>query len=923
MSARSNAVAPASILFCVLVLGAWLGAQAPVSKETQPPAKPAAPAVPKTGPAAALPPLIDREQFFGDPEISGAQISPDGRYVAFLRPFRGVGNIWVKGAAEPFEKARPMTADAARPISQYFWSRDGKFILFAQDQGGNENYNIYAVSPAAAPAQGADVPAAKNLTEAKNVRAAIYAVPKADPDAIFVGLNDRDPAWHDLYMVKVSTGERTLVSRNTERITGYVFDLKGQLRLVTRAPENGDTEVLRVDPGDKLTKIYACSVFETCGPVQFHKDGGRIYFQTNKGETDLVRLVLLDLQTGAETVVESDPMKRVDFGGALFSDRTDDLVATVYVDDRQRISWKDKAFEADYKFLVSKLPGREVELGSSTLDERLFLVSARSDVDPGATYLFDRAAKTLTLQYRLRDKLPSSALATMTAIRYPSSDGLEIPAYLTLPKGVPAKNLPLVVVPHGGPWARDVWGYDSLSQFLANRGYAVLQPNFRGSTGFGKRFLDAGNRQWGDRMQDDITWGVKYLVARGTVDAKRVGILGGSYGGYATLAGVAFTPDVYAAAVSIVGPSNLLTLLNSIPPYWEAGRKVFHERMGDPNTPEGKTQLERQSPLNSASKIRTPLMVIQGANDPRVNKRESDQIVVALRDRKFPVEYLVAPDEGHGFANPVNNMAAFAAAEKFLAKYLGGRFQETMPPSVAARLGRIRVDPRTLRGTESEGAIATPKPGLPLAPGTFTYRAVIALGGQSREMSVTTEIKDDAEGWAITDTATTPASGANPGGTVVDRALVDKATLLLKKRTLTQGPNQIEYVVVGGKVVGQFLVGGQTRPFSADIGGELFNDAAGLYQSVATLPFAPDYKVAFRTFDVQVQRVRTVRLRVLGSEQVTVPAGAFDAFKIELANADDEGKTTVWVAKDSRKVVKFVGVRPQLQGATVTSELVK
>ncbi len=421
----------------------------------------------------------------------------------------------MKGVAEPFEKARPMTADTARPISQYFWSRDGKFILFAQDQGGNENYNIFAVSPAASPAQGADVPAAKNLTEAKNVRAAIYAVPKADPDAIFVGLNDRDPAWHDLYKVKISTGERTLVSRNTERITGYVFDLKGQLRLVTRAPENGDTEVLRVDPGDKLTKIYTCNVFETCGPVQFHKDGARVYFQTNKGDADLVRLALLDVQTGAETLVESDPMKRVDFGGALFSDRTDDLLATVYVDDRQRISWKDKAFEADYTLLTSKLPGREVELGSSTLDERLFLVSARSDVDPGATYLFDRTAKTLTLQYRLRDKLPSSALATMTAIRYPSSDGLEIPAYLTLPRGVPAKNLPLVVVPHGGPWARDVWGYDPLSQFLANRGYAVLQPNFRGSTGFGKRFLDAGNRQWGDRMQDDITWGVKYLVARG------------------------------------------------------------------------------------------------------------------------------------------------------------------------------------------------------------------------------------------------------------------------------------------------------------------------------------------------------------------------------------------------------------------------
>ena len=391
----------------------------------------------------------------------------------------------------------------------------------------------------------------------------------------------------------------------------------------------------------------------------------------------------------------------------------------------------------------------------------------------------------------------------MTAIRYPSSDGLEIPAYLTLPKGVPAKNLPLVVVPHGGPWARDVWGYDPLSQFLANRGYAVLQPNFRGSTGFGKRFLDAGNRQWGDRMQDDITWGVKYLVARGTVDAKRVGILGGSYGGYATLAGVAFTPDVYAAAVSIVGPSNLLTLLNSIPPYWEAGRKVFHERMGDPNTPEGKTQLERQSPLNSASKIRTPLMVVQGANDPRVNKRESDQIVVALRDRKFPVEYLVAPDEGHGFANPVNNMAAFAAAERFLAKYLGGRFQETMPPEVAARLGKIRVDPRTLRATEPDGAIADAQAGraagardVHLPRGHRARRAVTRDVGDHRHQRRRRGLDDHRYG---DHAGVGRQPGRHRGG---PRASWTRRRCCSGSARSRRGSNQIEYVVAGGKVVG-------------------------------------------------------------------------------------------------------------------------
>lgn len=280
----------------------------------------------------------------------------------------------------------------------------------------------------------------------------------------------------------------------------------------------------------------------------------------------------------------------------------------------------------------------------------------------------------------------------MTAIRYPSSDGLEVPAYLVLPKGLPAKKLPLMVFPHGGPWGRDEWGYHSYAQFLANRGYAVLLPNFRGSTGYGKAFLDAGNRQWGQKMQDDITWGVQYLIKEGIADPKRVGIMGGSYGGYATLAGVAFTPDLYAAAVDIVGPSNLLTLLNSIPPYWEAFKKVFYLRMGDPSTEEGKAQLVKQSPLTAADQIKTPLMVVQGANDPRVNQAESEQIVNALRKRGFPVAYLLAPDEGHGFARPENNMAMLAAAEKFLATYLGGRYQQSMSPAVASRLKEITVD---------------------------------------------------------------------------------------------------------------------------------------------------------------------------------------------------------------------------------------
>jgi dipeptidyl aminopeptidase/acylaminoacyl peptidase len=645
---------------------------------------------------AELPPLIDRQLYFGDPEISGAQISPDGKYLAFLKPHNDVRNIWVKRTDEAFEKARPITADTKRPIRGYFWSRDAKYILYVQDQGGDENFNVHAVDPAAAPAAGSPVPAARNLTDMKGIRALIYAVPKKTPDVMYVGLNERDKAWHDLYSLEISTGKRTLLRTNDMRATAWVFDLDGKLRLATRVAENGDNEILRVD--DKgFTKIYSCTVFEACAPNQFHTDGKRVYMISNHGAgIDLSRLVLLDVQSSREELVETDPDKRVDIAGMIFSPRTDELVATAYLDDKGvRILWRDPARKADYDYLRGKLPGREFSL-RATDDEQLWLVGASADVEPGETYLFDRRTKNLTLQYRVFEKLPRDSLANTTPIRYPSSDGLEIPAYLTLPKGVAAKNLPLLVMPHGGPWARDQWSYNGFTQFFANRGFAVLQPNFRGSTGYGRKFLDAGNKQFGDKMQDDVTWGVKHLVKEGIADPKRVAIFGGSYGGYATLAGVAFTPDLYAAAASFVGPSNLITLLNTIPPYWESIRMLFHKRMGDPSTPEGRAQLERQSPLNSVQKIKTPLLVIQGANDPRVKQSESDQIVIALRDRGFPVEYLVAQDEGHGFARPVNNMATSAALEKFLAKHIGTRHQESMPPDVAQRLKELTVDPKTV-----------------------------------------------------------------------------------------------------------------------------------------------------------------------------------------------------------------------------------
>jgi dipeptidyl aminopeptidase/acylaminoacyl peptidase len=890
-------------LFCLVLLVATVGAK---DKDKKPVA------------ASGLPPIIDRELIFGNPEIASAELSPDGKYVAFLKPWKDTRNVYVKGVDEPFSAARLLTTETKRPVAGFFWTWDSKYVLYVKDNAGDENFNVYAVDPAAKPPAGADAPSSRDLTGLKAVRVQIYELPKADPDIAYIGLNDRDKAWHDLYKLKISTGEKTLVRKNTDRITGWNFDLKGNLRLASRAAENGDTEILRVDP-DKFTKIYSCDVFESCGAIRFHKDGKHVYFETNKGaDINLVSLMLLDPETGKTELVESDPLKRVDLGGARFSEATDELALTIYVDEHRRRYYRDKEFETDLKWLEAKFPGKEVSIASDTRDERTWLINASSDIEPGETYLFDRKKHKLALQYKIREKLPREALATMMPVKYKSSDGLEIPAYLTLPKGVPAKNLPTVIFPHGGPWARDFWGYNGYAQFLANRGYAVLSPNFRGSTGYGKKFLNAGNKEWGRKMQDDITWGVKYLIDQGISDPKRVGIFGGSYGGYATLAGVAFTPDVYTAAVDLFGPSNLITLLDSIPPYWEPIRKLFYERMGDPTNPEGKALLVERSPLTSASKIKTPLMIAQGANDPRVNHAESEQIVIALRDRGFPVEYLLIPDEGHGFARPVNNMASIMATEQFLAKYLDGRAQQGGTPEVVARLKEVTVDPKTvvLAKKVDAGTVTSPKPATDLQPGAYKYKAIIEVSGQQIPLSISTTITEAGGAWTATDVMTTP------NGDVTTTSTLEKGTLITRNLTLKSGQGSMDLNFAGDKAAGNVNMGGQDKPVSVDLGGPLFANAAGAKQAISCLPLAEGYSATYRNFDVQKQTVKLMQLKVTGVEKVTVPAGTFDAYKVEITSADGGAdKETLWVARDSHKPVKETMVLPAMGGALLTQEL--
>lgn len=647
--------------------------------------------------------LLDRKLFFGNPEITGGQLSPDGKWISFLKEYGGIMNIWVKKFDEPFEKAHPLT-DSKRPLNGYFWSEDGKYLLYVKDKNGDENINIFAVDPMAKATNG--VPESRNLTPLNEVAAQIYMVSRKNPDLLMIGLNNRDKAWHDLYSLKISTGELKKEFENKDRITGYDFDWDEKLRILNRTDDKGTTQFLYKD-GEKLVPIYETLVTEEAYIPNWNENNSKFYLVTNKGDLDKSTLFLMDPKTKQTTKIENDPKGKVDFGGLSADRNTRKIIFTSYTGDKTEYYWKDKAWEANYKFLQSKFPGKQVNFSSSTKDYSKFLISVWGDNSVSESYFFDTKTKELIFQYTPRPELKKveNNLASMTPISYKSSDGLEIPAYLTLPVGSSGKNSPLVVLVHGGPKGpRDYWGYNSIVQFLANRGYAVLQPNFRASGGYGKKFQNAGDLQWGKLMQDDITWGVKYLIDKGIADKNKVVIMGGSYGGYATLAGLAFTPDVYAAGVDIVGPSNLFTLLDSVPAYWESARASLYGMVGDPKTEEGKKLMREASPLFSVNKINKPLLIIQGANDPRVKQAEADQIVIALRDKGKKVNYILADDEGHGFRKPVNSMAMYAETEKFLSEVIGGRYQKDMPEDVAKRLREMTVDITKVTYTPTEKA---------------------------------------------------------------------------------------------------------------------------------------------------------------------------------------------------------------------------
>ncbi|MGA4519154.1 prolyl oligopeptidase family serine peptidase [Solibacillus silvestris] len=598
---------------------------------------------------------ISVEDFMRNPGSLGYQLSPNGEYIAYAAEWQSRLNVFIKNMDDESEPVR-VTSTIDRDIAGLFWKDNNMYYL--KDNGGDENYHIYSSS-----FNGAKE---KDLTPYPNVVVLPIDYLKDVEDEILIMMNKEDATVFDVYKLNVKTGATKLVAKNPGNILSWIPDSNGQIRMAVASDGVVGAVLYRETEEDEFQPFISIDAGETVSPLGFSRDNQSIYAVSDKGR-DKAALVKYDLE-GKEEVVFSNPL--VDISGALYSSTKDQLLYAAYITDKVHYNFFDSEFEKLFNKMKDQLGVSASEFGINDYNKEMtkFIVSVSSDTVYGKYYYYDAETETMTLLAELGSWLDAGNLAEMHSISYEARDGLIIHGYLTLPKNKIAENLPLVVIPHGGPWARDMWGFNNEVQLLANQGYAVLQANFRSSTGYGKEFLEAGNKQWGLKIQDDITDGVQWAIDLGIADAEKIGIYGASFGGYATLAGITFTPDLYAAAVDYVGVSNIFTLLETIPPYWETQRNMFYERVGHPE--KDKELLKAASPVFHVDKIKTPLFVAQGANDPRVNKQESDQIVQALKNRGVEVEYMVKDNEGHGFANEENRIEFYSALVDFFAEYL-------------------------------------------------------------------------------------------------------------------------------------------------------------------------------------------------------------------------------------------------------------
>ncbi len=619
-------------------------------------------------------PLIPRATLFGNPEKISPAIAPDGKTLAYIAPDEGVLNVWVRVLGRDGD--RVVTRDRKRGIRAYGWAQNSRHLLYIQDKDGDENWHLHAVD--------LETGEIRDLSPFDGVRVEGIHTDHNFPGQVVFGMNKRDPSVFDLYRCDLNTAEITPEVENPGHYVQWILDHNFRVRGAAAAKEDGGFELhLRADAHSPFTEFLSWGPEESQNILGFTPDGRGLYLEDSV-DVDTTQLYEIDIATRVKKVLASDPA--VDLGAAMVHQTRHHVQAVSF--EKERREWKvlDPDVAADFDALAAAQSGQFMIL-SRDLADRTWLVEYDADVSPARYYSYDRATKQVTFLFAARPALETARLATMKPQTIRARDGLNLVVYLTTPAGVEPKNLPMVLNVHGGPWVRDDWGYHPEAQWFANRGYACLQVNYRGSTGFGKKFMNAGNREWGAKMHDDLIDAVNWAVAQGIADPKKVCIYGGSYGGYAALVGAAFTPDFFAAAIDIVGPSNIITLLNSIPPYWAPMRNIFRVRVGDLETEQ--EFLESRSPLFKAGEIRIPMLIAQGANDPRVKQAEAEQIVEALRAKGKPVEYLLFADEGHGFARPENRMAFYAAAEAFLAQHLGGSAE---PPSTEeeALLGTLR-----------------------------------------------------------------------------------------------------------------------------------------------------------------------------------------------------------------------------------------
>lgn len=606
--------------------------------------------------------LIPREVLFGNPEKASPQLSPDGNMLAYTAPDEGVMNVWVKTVGKDDDLA--VTQDRHRGIMGYFWAPNGEQILYIQDKDGDENWRIYSV-----PVAGGE---AVCLTPMEGIQARIFAVDPEFPDEILIGLNDRIPQLHDVYRLNLKTGEKTLEAQNNLGAVAWIADHTYKVRIaMIPTPDGGVMLLHRKDAESEWEPLLQWGNEDalSTGAFGFAKDNQTL-FMINSIGVNAAELRTYNVETKEEKVIAGDP--DYDISGLMIQPRTYKLQAVNFARDRSEWQALDPAIQVHLDALRNLHRG-DFGVSDRTIDDKTWLVVYDVDNGPIAYYAYDLATRKGTFLFHHRPVLEGLPLAEMKPVTVTARDGLNLHCYLTVPVNVEAKNLPAVMLIHGGPWWRDSWGYHPEVQWLANRGYAVMQVNFRGSTGFGKNFVAAGDKEWGGKMQDDITDATNWLINEGIADPERTAIYGGSYGGFAVLSGVTKEPDLYACGVDEMGVSNIITWLNTMPPYWEPIKPLIYMRVGHPE--EDAELLKSRSPLFNIDKVKAPLLIAQGKNDPRVPLAESIQIRDALKAAGKTVEYIEFEDEGHGFARPENRLKFYAAAEKFLADHLGGRFE--------------------------------------------------------------------------------------------------------------------------------------------------------------------------------------------------------------------------------------------------------